>query len=82
MIEHAPQTTKSRGITVLQPPAEDFWNQADEYVGQMAEPFHAPNVLTNRGVWQEMASRGIKVSINGAAGDESWAGLDQHFRRR
>ncbi len=60
--------------TVLEPPREDFWEQADEYVGHMAEPFHAPNVLTNRGVWQRMAARGIKVSINGAAGDESWAG--------
>ena len=60
--------------TVLQPPADGFWEESDEYVARMAEPFHAPNMLSNRGVWQQMAARGIKVSLNGAAGDESWAG--------
>ena len=53
---------------------DEFWGEADEYVGRIAEPFHAPNILTNRGVWRAMAARGIRVSINGAAGDESWGG--------
>ncbi len=60
--------------TVLRPPADDFWAEADEYVGRIAEPFHAPNILTNRGIWRAMAARGIRASINGAAGDESWGG--------
>ena len=60
--------------TVLEPARDDFWEMADEYVAEMAEPFHAPNVMTNRGVWRQMVSRGIKVSLNGAAGDESWGG--------
>jgi asparagine synthase (glutamine-hydrolysing) len=60
--------------TVLRPLADDFWGEADEYVARIAEPFHAPNILTNRGIWRAMAARGIRVSINGAAGDESWGG--------
>ena len=40
----------------------------------MNEPFHAPNMMVNRDIWKRMAADGIKVSINGAAGDESWAG--------
>jgi asparagine synthase (glutamine-hydrolysing) len=31
-------------------------------------------MLANRGIWRQMANRGIKVSLNGAAGDESWCG--------
>lgn len=60
--------------TVLRPPDDDFWTQADEYVGRSGEPFHAPNMVTNRGVWREMSRRGVRVSVNGAAGDEAWAG--------
>jgi asparagine synthase (glutamine-hydrolysing) len=60
--------------TVVRPPTDDFWTEADEYVGRIAEPFHAPNLLTNRGVWRTMARDGVRVSFNGAAGDESWGG--------
>jgi asparagine synthase (glutamine-hydrolysing) len=65
--------------TVLHPRDDDFWQQADEYVGHMAEPFHAPNVLTNRGIWRQMADLGIRVSLNGAAGDESWCGYANDY---
>jgi len=71
-----------RGVvdyTVLRPPADDFWAEADEYVGRIAEPFHSPNLLTNRGIWRAMAARGIRVSINGAAGDESWGGYANDY---
>jgi asparagine synthase (glutamine-hydrolysing) len=60
--------------TVLHPVTEDFWAKADEYVARIAEPFHAPNILTNRSIWHAMARDGIRVSLNGAAGDESWGG--------
>jgi len=60
--------------TVLRLPTDHFWGEVDEYVGRIAEPFHAPNMLTNRTIWRMMAARGIRVSINGAAGDESWGG--------
>lgn len=67
--------------TVLRLPADDFWEQADEYVGRIAEPFHAPNTVTNRGIWRRMAEQGIRVSINGAAGDESWGGYFNDYYR-
>lgn len=60
--------------TVLQPPQDEFFKQADRYVWLMEEPFHSPNLLSNQGIWQAMAHRGIRVSINGAAGDEVLAG--------
>jgi asparagine synthase (glutamine-hydrolysing) len=60
--------------TVLQPPEDDLFEQADEYIKLMEEPFHSPNMLTNQGIWREMSKAGIRVSMNGAAGDEVLAG--------
>lgn len=59
---------------VLTPADADFFDRADGYVGHMDEPFHSPNLLANQGIWHEMAARGIRVSINGAAGDELFCG--------
>lgn len=60
--------------TVLPFREENFFDQADEFVWLMEEPFHAPNLLTHQGVWQAMARAGLRVSISGAAGDELLAG--------
>lgn len=65
--------------TVLQPPQDEFFKQADSYVWLMEEPFHSPNLLSNQGTWQAMAHRGIRVSINGAAGDEVLAGYRTYY---
>ncbi len=64
---------------VLLPPNDDLFNQADQYIGLMEEPFHAPNMLTNQGIWREMAKQGIRVSLNGAAGDELLAGYSSDY---
>jgi asparagine synthase (glutamine-hydrolysing) len=60
--------------TVLRPPEDDLYERFDAYVGVMDEPFHSPSMLTNQVIWRMMAQRGIRVSINGAAGDEVLAG--------
>jgi len=59
---------------VLTPALGDFFDGAHDYVAQMDEPFHSPNMLTNQQVWREMAGNGIRVSINGAGGDELFCG--------
>jgi asparagine synthase (glutamine-hydrolysing) len=53
---------------------EDFFQRADYIVGRMAEPFHSPVLLSNQEIWADMRARGMRVSINGAAGDELLAG--------
>ena len=64
---------------VIRPGQDDFWREADAYVAMMDEPFHSPNMLTNRSVWQSMAKDGIRVSLNGAAGDEVLAGYGSDY---
>ncbi len=59
---------------ILTPPAHDLFDRADEYIGLMEEPFHSPNLVTNQNIWRQMAAQGIRVSLNGAAGDELLAG--------
>ncbi len=65
--------------TELTPKNDRFFDVADEFVAHMDEPFHAPNLLTNRDMWQSMADTGTRVSINGAAGDELFAGYSATF---
>lgn len=53
---------------------EDFFQRADYIIGRMAEPFHSPVLLSNQQIWGDMRAHGMRVSINGAAGDELLAG--------
>jgi asparagine synthase (glutamine-hydrolysing) len=59
---------------VLRPEEGDFFESADDFVGHMQEPFHSPNAFTKHQIWKEMAARGIRVSMNGSAGDELFCG--------
>jgi asparagine synthase (glutamine-hydrolysing) len=59
---------------VLVPPPDDLFAQVDQYIELIEEPFHAPNLLTNQSIWREMATRNIRVSLHGGAGDELFAG--------
>lgn len=65
--------------TVLQPPQDDLFKQADSYFWLMEEPFHSPNLLSNQSIWKTMAQQGIRVSLNGAAGDEVLAGYRSDY---
>lgn len=64
---------------VLTPPEEDFFERADAYFWLLEEPFHSPNLLTNQSLWRRMAGQGIRVSINGAGGDEVFAGYPGYY---
>lgn len=64
---------------IIRPPDLAFWQEANAYVAMMDEPFHSPNMLTNRTVWAAMAEQGIRVSLNGAAGDELLAGYSNDY---
>jgi asparagine synthase (glutamine-hydrolysing) len=66
--------------TIFEPPADEFFAEADRFIYLMDEPFHSPNLLTNHAIWQRMARSGIRVSLNGAGGDEVLAGypFDYH----
>jgi asparagine synthase (glutamine-hydrolysing) len=59
---------------VLEPKVADFFDNAHDYVAHMDEPFHSPNVFTNHQIWREMTARGLRVTTNGAAGDELFCG--------
>ncbi len=60
-------------------PGAEFWPNADEIVGRYAEPFAGPNHYTQQMIWQSMRQRGIKVVVNGGAGDELLAGYRRDF---
>ncbi len=64
---------------VLRAPKDDFWRSADDYVALMDEPFHAPNMLTHFTLWRLMAAQGLRVSLNGAGGDELLAGYSSDY---
>jgi asparagine synthase (glutamine-hydrolysing) len=59
---------------VIRPTHGDFFESANDFVSHMQEPIHSPNVFTKQQIWREMAACGLRVSLNGAAGDELFCG--------
>ncbi len=49
------------------------------FQAQMDEPFHSPNMVLNQEIWRRMAAAGIRVSLNGAGGDEVFAGYGSEY---
>ena len=45
----------------------------------MDEPFHSPNMVASAGIWRRMSDEGIRVSLNGAGGDEVFAGYGGEY---
>lgn len=64
---------------VLEKPTNHFWQHILSFTYLEEEPYHAPNLQTNQEIWQQMRSLGMKVSLNGAAGDEVFAGYPTYF---
>lgn len=64
----------SINYTVLTPTDDDLLGELDEFVDMMHEPFHDPVILDQRRIWRSMNRMGIRVSLNGAGGDETLAG--------
>jgi asparagine synthase (glutamine-hydrolysing) len=63
---------------VLDPPPFHFWQQIRAFTYLEEEPYHAPNLQTNQEIWSSMRDEGMRVSLNGAAGDELFAGY-RHY---
>lgn len=60
--------------TVIRPPPDDFWKNANKFIWEQEEPFHAPNLYTSQAMQRLMKQHGAHVVISGAAGDEMLAG--------
>jgi asparagine synthase (glutamine-hydrolysing) len=65
---------------VLTPPQEDFFEQVDEVVWMMEQPFRTPSALTYQTILSAMRDKGMRVSINGLGGDENFAGYGLYRR--
>ncbi|MGE5497257.1 MAG: asparagine synthase (glutamine-hydrolyzing) [Syntrophothermus sp.] len=64
---------------VIDNPVDDFWKQILPFTYLEEEPYHSPNLQTNQVIWSLMRKEGIKVSLNGASGDEIFAGYGNYF---
>ena len=64
---------------VLDSPTENFWSQILPFTYLEEEPYHSPNLETNQVIWSQMRSMGTKVSLNGAGGDENFAGYGGYY---
>lgn len=64
---------------VIDNPIEDFWSKIIPFTFLEEEPYHSPNLQTNQVIWARMRSQGMKVSLNGAAGDELFAGYGTYY---
>jgi len=63
----------------LDRPEEAFWPRVADFVALHEEPVHSPNLFSNQALWTAMRSDGFRVSLNGAAGDELFAGYGEYF---
>lgn len=61
-------------FTVIRPPKDEFWRNANRFVWEQEEPFHAPNLHTAQAMQRLIKEQGADVAITGAAGDEMLAG--------
>jgi asparagine synthase (glutamine-hydrolysing) len=64
---------------VLERPEAAFWPRVADFVALHEEPVHSPNLFSNQALWTAMRSDGFRVSLNGAAGDELFAGYGEYF---
>jgi asparagine synthase (glutamine-hydrolysing) len=58
---------------------EKIRDELRAYQAGMDEPFHSPNMILNREIWRRLAALGIRVSLNGAGGDEVFAGYGGEY---
>lgn len=64
---------------IIENPSIDFWKTISPFTYLEEEPYHSPNLNSNQAVWGAMRGQGMKVSLNGAAGDELFAGYGNYF---
>jgi asparagine synthase (glutamine-hydrolysing) len=61
---------------VVEPSFDGFWEDANDYVWLLDEPFHSPNLHTDLLLQKKLKSEGQGVVIYGAGGDELLAGYE------
>jgi asparagine synthase (glutamine-hydrolysing) len=64
---------------VIQPGPNDFWQGANNFIWLQEEPFHSPNVFTTHNLRKLIKNDGAGVLINGAGGDEVFAGYSAEY---
>jgi len=80
-VQYAQAVSRHLGmpLSVIDSPETTFWSGLAAFTRLHEEPYHSPNLKTNMGIWLAMRARGIKVSLNGAAGDECFAGYRHYY---
>ena len=64
---------------VVEPNMNTFWQHILAFTFLEEEPYHSPNLQVSQIIWSLMRADGIKVSLNGAVGDELFAGYDRYY---
>jgi len=64
---------------VIESPLENFWIQLLPFSYLEEEPYHSPNLQTEMVIWSIMRANNTKVTLNGAAGDELFAGYTRYY---
>jgi asparagine synthetase B (glutamine-hydrolysing) len=85
--EHANEEPFARSVArrfgtdyhVIESPVDNFWRQISPFTYLEEQPYHSPNLHVNQVIWSIMRSEGRRVSLNGAAGDELFAGYNKYF---
>ncbi|MBN1129763.1 MAG: asparagine synthase (glutamine-hydrolyzing) [Chitinispirillaceae bacterium] len=60
-------------------PAGSLWEDILPFTVLQDEPYHSPNMHADQQVWSAMRGKGVKVALNGAAGDENFGGYGYHY---
>jgi asparagine synthase (glutamine-hydrolysing) len=64
---------------VLTAPEDTFFEDAQQFLGIMEEPFHAPNIYTHYKMRRLMKEDGVGIVLSGSGGDEVLAGYEWDF---
>jgi asparagine synthase (glutamine-hydrolysing) len=66
-------------LEVVHPNLTGIWDAIDDFQKIMEEPFHSPNLLVSKRNLEMLRERGFGVVLNGAVGDEVFAGYRTSF---
>lgn len=66
-------------LEVISPDPDDFWDDIEEFVRLMEEPFHSPNLYVSMKNLSILRESGIGVVLNGSVGDEVFGGYQSFF---
>jgi asparagine synthase (glutamine-hydrolysing) len=79
--EYARAVAERYGVDyrVIDSPVDNFWSEILRFTYLQEEPYHAPNLHTNQVIRRTMRAEGFKMILNGAAGDELFAGYGAYY---